>query len=201
MSIGNNIKAARSAAGLTQKELAFKCDVAEITIRQYETDKREPKYETLERIAQALGVHTVDLHLGLGTYKRIYNTNPETEKKIQNNVNFFYSIIKALESIYNRSVGVEVMEFHKDDSAVSSNYISIGEGDDKIAISNVQFDNLLDLVKNVLISAISMIGENEQEFLTEWETEPEVDHIEVEEAEFIKLAILDKNGNRHSPLE
>lgn len=44
-SIGNNIKAARSATGLTQKELASRCDVAEITICQYETNKREPKYE------------------------------------------------------------------------------------------------------------------------------------------------------------
>lgn len=56
MSIRNNIKTARSAVGLTQKELASKCNLAEITIRQYETGKREPKYETLKRIAQALNV-------------------------------------------------------------------------------------------------------------------------------------------------
>ncbi len=201
MSIGNNIKIARSAAGLTQKELAFKCDVAEITIRQYETDKREPKYETLERIAKALDVPTVDLYLGLGTYKRIYKTDLQTEKEIQNRANLFYSIIKALESIYGRSVGVKVMEFHKNNSTISSNYISIGENGNKIAIPNVQFDNLLDLVKSVLTNAVSMIGENEQNFLAKWESETEVDHIEVEETEFVKLTIFDKKGNRYSPLE
>ena len=43
MSIGENIKNIRMQKGLTQKQLAEKSGVAEITIRQYESDKREPK--------------------------------------------------------------------------------------------------------------------------------------------------------------
>ena len=61
MNIGNKIKDARKLAGLTQKELAKKCEVAEITIRQYETDKRQPRYEQLLKIADALGIETKDL--------------------------------------------------------------------------------------------------------------------------------------------
>ena len=63
--IGHNIKSARNAAGLTQEELARKCGVATITIRQYESGKREPKYDTLERLADALDV-PLEVLLGIG---------------------------------------------------------------------------------------------------------------------------------------
>lgn len=54
MSIGENIKKARKAAGLTQKELAKKIGVTAQMISLYETDARRPKYETLARIASAI---------------------------------------------------------------------------------------------------------------------------------------------------
>lgn len=63
--IGYNIKSARNAAGLTQEELARQCGVATITIRQYESGKREPKYDTLERLADALDV-PLEVLLGIG---------------------------------------------------------------------------------------------------------------------------------------
>ncbi len=56
MSIGDNIKILRKKQHLTQKELAKKCDLAEITIRQYESNKREPKSEIVAQIAMALDV-------------------------------------------------------------------------------------------------------------------------------------------------
>lgn len=43
MEVGEIIKQKRKDLGYTQKELADKCEVAEITIRQYETGKRQPK--------------------------------------------------------------------------------------------------------------------------------------------------------------
>lgn len=63
--IGHNLKSARNAAGLTQEELAQQCGVATITIRQYESGKREPKYDTLERLADALDV-PLEVLLGIG---------------------------------------------------------------------------------------------------------------------------------------
>ena len=56
MNYGDSIKNARKKAGLTQKELAEKAGLAEITIRQYETNKREPRSESLKKIATALEI-------------------------------------------------------------------------------------------------------------------------------------------------
>ena len=55
-SVGGKIKAARKAKGLTQGQLAQKSGVATITIRQYETGKRQPRLEQLQKIADALDV-------------------------------------------------------------------------------------------------------------------------------------------------
>lgn len=56
MTLGYRIKEARKDAKLTQSQLAEKCGVATITIRQYESEKREPRLDTLRNIATALGV-------------------------------------------------------------------------------------------------------------------------------------------------
>lgn len=59
MTIGAKIKEVRTHFGLTQKKLAEKSGLAEITIRQYESGKREPKIEALIKIANALNVAIV----------------------------------------------------------------------------------------------------------------------------------------------
>lgn len=59
--IGENIKRVREEKGMTQKELAEKCNLAVITIRQYESGKREPKQRTLNKIAKALDVYILEL--------------------------------------------------------------------------------------------------------------------------------------------
>lgn len=61
MTIGQNIKLARKNAGLTQKQLAEKSGIATITLQQYERDVREPKLETIARIARALNLYASDL--------------------------------------------------------------------------------------------------------------------------------------------
>lgn len=74
MSVGDHIKNARKSAGMTQKELAEKCGAAEITIRQYESNKREPRNEQLMKIARILNVELYDL-LGY--------TAPEQKEHVQ----------------------------------------------------------------------------------------------------------------------
>lgn len=54
--VGEKIRETRKAKGLTQKELGELCGIAEPTIRRYETGKLNPKFETIEKIANALGV-------------------------------------------------------------------------------------------------------------------------------------------------
>lgn len=56
MDIGQRIKEARKMCNLTQKQLAEKIGVAEITIRQYESNKRSPSWGQLQILADALGV-------------------------------------------------------------------------------------------------------------------------------------------------
>lgn len=61
MNIGEKIKHSRKKAGLTQKELAENLGVSAAMIAQYETGKRNPKFETIKKIAKALNIepHTL----------------------------------------------------------------------------------------------------------------------------------------------
>ena len=63
MTTGQRIKAARKNAKMTQKELGQKLGISFQSIAQWENNLRNPKIETLQRIADALGV-SVDYLLG-----------------------------------------------------------------------------------------------------------------------------------------
>lgn len=56
MTVGEKIKIARTLRGFTQKELASLIGLADVRIRQYETNIRTPKDAQLQSIASALGV-------------------------------------------------------------------------------------------------------------------------------------------------
>lgn len=56
VTMGERIKAARKRAGLTQEQLAKKCEIATITIGQYERNKREPNIDTIFNLSEKLGV-------------------------------------------------------------------------------------------------------------------------------------------------
>ena len=62
MTIGENIKRIRKEKGLTQKKLGEQCGIAAPNIRKYESDKANPKIETLMKIAHALGVPINELN-------------------------------------------------------------------------------------------------------------------------------------------
>ena len=61
MTTGELIKAARKKAGMTQEELGKKIGVSGSSMAQWENDLRNPKLDTLQRIASALGVPVQDL--------------------------------------------------------------------------------------------------------------------------------------------
>lgn len=56
MNVGQLIKEARKACGLTQKQLADRLGVTQSMIGQYERNPNPPKIETLARISDALSV-------------------------------------------------------------------------------------------------------------------------------------------------
>ena len=61
MTTGQLIKAARKKAGMTQEELGKKIGVSGSSMAQWENDLRNPKLDTLQRIAAALGVPVQEL--------------------------------------------------------------------------------------------------------------------------------------------
>lgn len=62
--IGNQIKKLRQENKLLQKELAEELNLTQQTISSYESNKREPDSETLQKIAQYFDV-SVDYLLGI----------------------------------------------------------------------------------------------------------------------------------------
>lgn len=62
MSIGENIKKIRVDAGLTQKELGERLGITSQSIAQWETGRREPKYQSMVKIADALNVPVSSLY-------------------------------------------------------------------------------------------------------------------------------------------
>jgi len=61
MTTGQLIRAARKKAGITQTELAQKLNIPFQSVSQWERDLRNPKYETIKRIAAALNIEWIEL--------------------------------------------------------------------------------------------------------------------------------------------
>jgi transcriptional regulator with XRE-family HTH domain len=59
--IGTQLRAARERALLTQAELGARAGLQPLTISRIETDKVEPRYTTIRKIAKALGVDPGEL--------------------------------------------------------------------------------------------------------------------------------------------
>ena len=93
VTVGENIKKYRLANGLTQKQLGNMLGLAEITIRQYENNKREPSFERLYQIADILNISITDL-MNKEEYNIAYEEafNKSFDKMIFNTMRTFFSI-------------------------------------------------------------------------------------------------------------
>lgn len=78
--IGEKIKQVRKERGYTQKELAELCEIATITLRQYESGKRTPSMSMFKKLSDALKVDIFDL-LTFGTEP----LTEEQEKELEQN--------------------------------------------------------------------------------------------------------------------
>lgn len=65
LKVGSRIKELRKSKGISQRAFATKLGIPFSTYSNYENDNREPSMDTLQRIADALGVHMSYL-LGTG---------------------------------------------------------------------------------------------------------------------------------------
>ena len=61
MTIGELIRRSRLSANLTQKELGARLGVAYQTVAQWENGFRNPKFSTLQKIADALSINVLSL--------------------------------------------------------------------------------------------------------------------------------------------
>lgn len=86
MSVGINIRRIRNQKGMTQKQLGEACGIAEPTIRRYELGMLNPKYSTLKKIADGLGVEVMKL---------IDSDDPEEKYRFDTAEDIFNFVIRA----------------------------------------------------------------------------------------------------------
>lgn len=81
MTAGQRIRTARKKAGMTQAELAARLNVPFQSVSQWERDIRNPKKETLDRIAKALDI-SADI---------LYEITDEKKVEIEKSVDYIFS--------------------------------------------------------------------------------------------------------------
>ena len=78
----NMLKYLRERRGMSQSELAKQLGIAKSTVSMYELGKREPDFETMERIADLFNVDMNFLYGKTGS-ENDYYTDPETARLAQ----------------------------------------------------------------------------------------------------------------------
>ncbi len=102
--IGHRVRAARTRAGLSQRELAHRAETAQSVIARIELGQTSPTWETLNRIVKAAGFDldvelalrpVVDSHM-LGDIDRILSLSPEARLEELANVSEFVAIARRV---------------------------------------------------------------------------------------------------------
>ena len=155
MTTGERIQTACKKAGLTQEQLAQKIDSATITVRQYESGKREPRIEQLRKIASALEVSFLyllgtDLP-GMGTIDEAVESYKEFKKS--------EIVSNGLQTI------LEAMYGERTDPVVSGEWMSstlpiYGKGENAIALDEKHFYIIQNAIQSLIVSLMSSFGEN-----------------------------------------
>lgn len=94
MTIGERIKEFRLKAGLTQSELAEKLGIPYQSIGQWERGLRSPKIETLQKIAEALGVEPWQL-MGYDGSIRV-DTGKHSDKPLSEQIEDLHKAMQRL---------------------------------------------------------------------------------------------------------
>lgn len=91
MPIGEKIRSLRKERGLTQKKLGELCGIAEPTIRRYEVETLNPKIETVEKIASALGISAFQL-MGAEYLDKKYPDIAKKSKEYEGFIDYLQSL-------------------------------------------------------------------------------------------------------------
>jgi transcriptional regulator with XRE-family HTH domain len=77
--IGKKITELRNKKGLTQKEAAKKLKMPRSTYSNYELDKREPDFDTAQKLAEFFDI-SIDELLGRGLKEKLINEETEADR-------------------------------------------------------------------------------------------------------------------------
>ena len=147
MKIGERIREIRKHVGLTQKDLAEKLGVTQAMIGHYERGERNPKHETIMRIADALGVSEFAIYL---------NTDKASEgmKKDVRSANAIDGIISILADIYGCAEEKINDEFYGEEYC-----LLVGEGKGAFTLFYRDLQAILDSAKGVISPFVEHIKE------------------------------------------
>lgn len=105
MNIGDKIRKAREAKGLSQKEVATALKMDQSQYSKIENGKTDPYFSTIEKIAKALGVKVSDLLSAEDIFKDVGSLDKTLVEKVQlieqlddNERKSLFSIIDGLSS-------------------------------------------------------------------------------------------------------
>lgn len=142
MPISANLKKLRKERGLTQKKLGELCGLAEITIRQYESGKYQPKIETIEKIARALKVSVKEIKEDI-TWDEYQDT--KEWYNIDREVNSIQGVIAIVAEIYGK-----VSQIDKEVSDHRVAYWIVGRAPNQFVIHEKDMDALYEMTKNAI---------------------------------------------------
>lgn len=123
--IGDKIKSIRKKKGLTQEQLAKKCNISKNGLWNYENNHREPRLDTLKAIAKALDIDINELleeksitvvktnsyEYTIGrTFQSLINTHEYTEEEINECID---TLIECFQILF-LPVGSNPKEFQKE---------------------------------------------------------------------------------------
>lgn len=158
MTVGERIKNARKEAGYTQRQLSEKSGVAAVSIQQYERGIRQPRFEQLEKIAEALNVSVMYFSNHFSSAKEAMEEYKEAKKE-QNS----FSALKAyLQTMY----GVcEPRQFSF--SEFTFKLLVCGSGGNEIVIEDDDFYTISCAVHGLISSMVSCLGKSVDEIESE----------------------------------
>ena len=83
VNIGDKIKKAREAKGLSQKEVATVLKMDQSQYSKIENGKTDPYFSTIEKIAKALGIKVSDLLMAEDLFKDVNSLDKTLVEKVQ----------------------------------------------------------------------------------------------------------------------
>lgn len=153
MTFGEKLKKLRTEKGMTQLELAKKINVSQASIYYWEAGKREPHFSAIEKLSQALD--TSSLYL-MGAISE------DLANDFLHPTNYNNALFSIITELYGK-IEIKNVSMEKKGRVF---YYLIGE-DEKIALSDLCFDNMVEDIEKLIKNYIEQYGTTEQKEIDE----------------------------------